>query len=415
MIQSAAKQREQVGSVNVDQDEYETNSLSVPENETTGSGAKRDNTMAEMVAYNNKKKKQKVCEDIHDEMESFRDVMQYGNQDYLQDNLVDYLDQLKKLSLNHTLTPLELSYQTRSETEEEPSLTYLIGKRKKSPDSSPRKRQATDQDIDALLESVVVEDPVQEHDALVDKGDDANDQTKDEANNSDTQWQCPDCQFDNPIYVQTCGVCRKSKTIPVIQSTRAHTVPKAASVNKDLEAQSYMPTVAVDNEPESATIAPDKVQSTENNKRKEVHVMYTGLSSEDEETLSKLVNSKRDTKLKIFIHFKMRDFHDVTHIITSVDNKRLCKRTFKYLQGVLEGKWIVTPACKFRWCCIDVSKKYILGLIESIHADRWLPEDTYEVKGDHVTGITQAPIKGRERIQQDVRATLCLLFVKLMY
>lgn len=80
MIQSAAKQKKQVGSVNVDQDEYETNSLSVPESEITGSGAKRDNTMAEMITYNNKKKKQKVCEDIHDEMESFRDVMQYGNQ-----------------------------------------------------------------------------------------------------------------------------------------------------------------------------------------------------------------------------------------------------------------------------------------------------------------------------------------------
>lgn len=337
------------------------------------------------------------------------------HRDYLQDNLVDYLDQLKKLSLNHTLTPLELSYQTRSETEEEPSLTDLIGKRKKSPDSSPRKRQATDQNTDALLESVIVENPEQEHDALIDKGDDAKNQTKDEANNSDTQWKCPDCQFDNPIYVQTCSVCRKPKNMPAIQGTGARFVPKTANANKGHEAQSYIPTVAADNEPESATIAPDKTQSTENNKRKEVHVMYTGLASEDEETLSKLVDSKRDTKLKIFVHFKTRDFHDVTHIITSVDNKRLCKRTFKYLQGVLEGKWIVTPACKFRWYCIHVSKKYILGLIDSIHADRWLPEDAYEVKGDHVTGITQAPIKGRERVQQDVRTTLCLLFVKLMY
>ncbi|CEI91524.1 hypothetical protein RMCBS344292_05810 [Rhizopus microsporus] len=299
------------------------------------------------------------------------------HRDYLQDNLVDYLDHLKKLSLNHTLTPLELSYQTRSETEEEPSLTDLIGKRKKSPDSSPRKRQATDQGIDALLESIIVENPEQEHDALIDKGDDAKNQTKDEANNSDTQWKCPDCQFDNPIYVQTCSVCRKPKNMPVIQGTGARFVPKTANANKGHETQSYIPTVATDNEPESATIAPDKTQSTENNKRKEVHVMYTGLASEDEETLSKLVDSKRDTKLKIFVHFKTRDFHDVTHIITSVDNKRLCKRTFKYLQGVLEGKWIVTPAY------------------------RWLPEDAYEVKGDHVTGITQAPFKGRERVQQD--------------
>lgn len=74
--------------------------------------------------------------------------------------------------------------------------------------------------------------------------------------------------------------------------------------------------------------------------------MYTGLTPEDEESLDKLVNSTLDTKLKISVHYKMRDFGDVTHIITSVDKDRLCRRTLKYLQGILEGKWIMTPQCK---------------------------------------------------------------------
>lgn len=35
----------------------------------------------------------------------------------------------------------------------------------------------------------------------------------------------------------------------------------------------------------------------------------------------------------------------VTHVITSVDENGACKRTLKFLMGVLEGKWILTTKC----------------------------------------------------------------------
>lgn len=76
--------------------------------------------------------------------------------DRLHDNLVDYVDQLKKLSLTHSLTPMELSYQTRSslyETQEESSINDLVGKRKQTESLSPRKKPATEKSTNALLDN----------------------------------------------------------------------------------------------------------------------------------------------------------------------------------------------------------------------------------------------------------------------
>lgn len=35
----------------------------------------------------------------------------------------------------------------------------------------------------------------------------------------------------------------------------------------------------------------------------------------------------------------------VTHIIASTDENGACKRTIKYLMGILEGKWILNVNC----------------------------------------------------------------------
>lgn len=36
----------------------------------------------------------------------------------------------------------------------------------------------------------------------------------------------------------------------------------------------------------------------------------------------------------------------VTHIIASTDENGACRRTLKFLMGILEGKWILNIECK---------------------------------------------------------------------
>lgn len=38
----------------------------------------------------------------------------------------------------------------------------------------------------------------------------------------------------------------------------------------------------------------------------------------------------------------------VTHVIASTDENGACKRTFKVLMGILEGKWILSVECQYR-------------------------------------------------------------------
>ena len=37
----------------------------------------------------------------------------------------------------------------------------------------------------------------------------------------------------------------------------------------------------------------------------------------------------------------------VTHIIASINDNGACKRTLKFMMGVLEGKWILSIDCKY--------------------------------------------------------------------
>lgn len=50
------------------------------------------------------------------------------------------------------------------------------------------------------------------------------------------------------------------------------------------------------------------------------------------------------------------------------------------------------------------------GLVDSIKARRWLPEETYEALGDSVNGQTHAPRRGRERVDQDVSHSFIRFF-----
>jgi hypothetical protein len=46
--------------------------------------------------------------------------------------------------------------------------------------------------------------------------------------------------------------------------------------------------------------------------------------------------------------YKDSDWIDekVTHVITSMNDEHLCRRTKKYLDAIIKGKWIVGHQCK---------------------------------------------------------------------
>ena len=92
----------------------------------------------------------------------------------------------------------------------------------------------------------------------------------------------------------------------------------------------------------------------------------------------------------------------VTHIITKrkEKDKNLCKRTLKYLWGILAGVWIVDVSCKSSYypkkgILLFLLILYIIGLEDCIRQKRWISEENYEIAGDVATGFTFAPRKGR--------------------
>ncbi|KAH8555257.1 hypothetical protein BGW37DRAFT_476442 [Umbelopsis sp. PMI_123] len=71
---------------------------------------------------------------------------------------------------------------------------------------------------------------------------------------------------------------------------------------------------------------------------------------------------------------------EVTHIVTTVDEKKLARRTLKYLQGIMCGKWIIDKA----W------------LEKSKLAGKFIPENEYEVDGDEASDRSSIPRIARQ-------------------
>ncbi|KFK28705.1 hypothetical protein AALP_AA7G035900 [Arabis alpina] len=70
----------------------------------------------------------------------------------------------------------------------------------------------------------------------------------------------------------------------------------------------------------------------------------------------------------------------VTHVIASVNENGACKRTLKFMMGILEGKWILS---------VDWIK-------ECMKNTKYVSEEPYEISMD-VHGIRQGPYLGRQR------------------
>lgn len=253
------------------------------------------------------------------------------------DHLLDYVQQLKR-SLLHEITPLEYSFQMQ-----------------------PMSQVETSNDVDESNPD----------NPLIETMNNGFDQNMDR-----TGWICVHCQYLNQTFFQTCGLCHEYK------DKEFNTYD-----DDDEQLEKHLDVLEIsrvhENIPiENTTLSGPKRRKLNKNIR-EVHILYTGLTPEDETSIDATMKKTTDSTLKIYVHYNTRDFNEITHIITSVNEHQLCRRTLKYLQGILCGRWIVDP----RW------------LINSMQINQWLSEDEYEVKGDHVTGITHAPFKGRERVR----------------
>jgi hypothetical protein len=71
----------------------------------------------------------------------------------------------------------------------------------------------------------------------------------------------------------------------------------------------------------------------------------------------------------------------VTHVVTSVKSgdQPIARRTVKYLYGVMSHAWIVSV----NW------------VLDSQKAGKWINEDKYEIRGDSICGVTDAPLRSR--------------------
>ncbi|KAI8075066.1 hypothetical protein BC940DRAFT_328662 [Gongronella butleri] len=191
-------------------------------------------------------------------------------------------------------------------------------------------------------------------------------------------WKCPHCRFVNHGAIgQPCGICR--------QVVSADQVLAGASLTLDPSMSSVLPTIPninntfVIESTLSVDLPPQDIHDRTRHK-----IMVTTLSPDDMDFLH-IFNADPEfaNGLSVYVYDDAtRDMDFVTHVITSTDDRRLCKRADKYLRAILTGKWIVS----MQW------------LRASREAGYWLPEQEYEVLGDTMSGVTHGPQRGRERL-----------------
>ncbi|KAI7893614.1 uncharacterized protein EV154DRAFT_416596 [Mucor mucedo] len=306
--------------------------------------------------------------------------------DPMHDNLVSYVSKLKTALLNHTLTPLEESLkrdlsdtQDSGDLEDEYRDLPATKKFKPAEEGEERVRPARkkpqpiyvqmsdDEDIPDAVPSIVgapyVPPPSQPSET------------------TGETWQCPECEFQNQACVQTCGVCKnfKNRHVQVVVTPSKRKGRSTRGLQDNSVVPTIEPSTMADRSLDSATLAAAAGSSNENDK--EVHIIFTGVTEKEMGLMEEQLKHVAESKLHIHVGTELKDMEKTTHVIASVDKKKQCHRTLKYLDGVVTGKWIVTP----QW------------LLDSMKAKRWLGEIGYEIQGDAKSGITHAPEKARKR------------------
>ena len=123
-----------------------------------------------------------------------------------------------------------------------------------------------------------------------------------------------------------------------------------------------------------------------NEQRKTLNLISTGLPKELLEDVEKFA---RIFKGKVYKEFS----ENITHVIVYPNPAQRAKRTMKYLNGLIQGCWIVTYRCKYTTSLFSMfllslvfffsyTNFFLLGIQESIIRNELLDEQSYEVTED---------------------------------
>ncbi|MCD7465736.1 hypothetical protein HAX54_001830 [Datura stramonium] len=173
----------------------------------------------------------------------------------------------------------------------------------------------------------------------------------------------PECRWDFDNFVMLCPLHANSKLpceVPGKQSKIRESIKRNSCI--------YRPKVSAT--PDNAATLQWKFQK----KNKNLVLCCSALTADEKGLVTTL---KRLSGVTVVKNWDL----SVTHVIASTDEKGACRRTLKFLMGVLAGKWIMS---------ID-------WVIASLEAAEFVDEQQYEIKID-THGVVDGPKLGRLRI-----------------
>ncbi|CAN4076208.1 unnamed protein product [Withania somnifera] len=173
----------------------------------------------------------------------------------------------------------------------------------------------------------------------------------------------PECRWDFDNFVMLCPLHANSKLpceVPVKQSKIRESIKRNSRIHQS----------KVSATPDNAATLQWKSQK----KNKNLVLCCSALTADEKGLVSTLKKFSGVTVVKNWDR-------SVTHVIASTDEKGACRRTLKYLMGVLTGKWILS----------------IGWIIACLEAREFIDEQQYEIRID-THGIVDGPKLGRLRI-----------------
>ncbi|CAN8325448.1 unnamed protein product [Cochlearia groenlandica] len=174
----------------------------------------------------------------------------------------------------------------------------------------------------------------------------------------------PECRWDNENFVMLCPLEASSK-LPCQETSPKERKRKRTSKGP-LQSQPNQ----VSEKPDIAELQSKPII---HGLPKKLVICCSGLTVEEKGVISEFAELSGVT-------IPRKWEHSVTHVIASVNENGACKRTFKFMMGILEGKWILS---------IDWIKSCLKNT-------KYVSEEPYEISMD-VHGTQQGPYIGRQR------------------
>ncbi|KAF3534555.1 hypothetical protein DY000_02037613 [Brassica cretica] len=173
----------------------------------------------------------------------------------------------------------------------------------------------------------------------------------------------PECRWDNKNFVMLCPSDASSK-LPCEETS-----PKERKRKRTPKGPQQSQPNQVSEKPDISELQSKPFHGLS----KKLVLCCSGLTDEEKNVISEFAEVSGVT---ISRKWEPR----VTHIITSINENGACKRTLKFMMGVLEGKWILS---------ID-------WIMACMNNREYVTEEPYEISTD-VHGTRQGPYIGRQR------------------